>query len=196
MNVAKILVALRRVSVTLAFLALWWGPAVSQTSRPPSPNESVSADKGSLNGEEGRSSGSIEDEMRAKRAIKYAEKEHRENVDRAHEISTLGIQLQEAFKEKNTIDREAAKRLDRLEKLTKKLRSEAGGAEGAEDDGDRLKPPPDLATAVARLARVADSLAANVEKTPRQVISTTVIDEANVLLELIRVVRTLTRISD
>jgi len=38
---------------------------------------------------------------------------------------------------------------------------------------------------------VAASLKKNVEKTPKHVISTTVIDEANVLLELTRIVRTL-----
>lgn len=176
--------------IVAAFLVLSYSAsAVAQTSRGSNPSDPVSADKGLLNGEDNRSVGSIEEEMRAKRAIKYAEKEHQENVDRAHEISSLGLQLQEDFKRKKTIDREGAKKLERLEKLTKKLRSEAGGAEV---DFKMQGPPTDLADAVGKLAQVANSLADKVEKTPRQVVSAGVIDDANVLLELIGIVRTLT----
>ena len=68
------------------------------------------------------------------------------------------------------------------------MRSEAGGSE---DQGSLDKPPPDLATAVASLADASESLRSKVEKTPRQVVSASVIDEANVLLQLISIVRNL-----
>src|SRR3970282_2529227 len=102
--------------------------------------------------------------MRATRAIKYAEKEHRENVDRAREIAALGVQLQQGFRLKKTIDRNGIKKLERLEKLTKKLRSEAGGADVDINIQNRF----DLAEAVDRLVQLADSLADTVEKTPRR----------------------------
>ena len=53
------------------------------------------------------------------------------------------------------------------------------------------KPPRDLTSAMEMLSDVSQSLKEKVEKTPKHVISATVIDEANVLLELIRIVRTL-----
>jgi hypothetical protein len=51
-------------------------------------------------------------------------------------------------------------------------------------------PPKDLAGAMKMLDEVSQSLKAKVEKTPKHVICAAVIDEANVLLELIRIVRT------
>jgi len=129
---------------------------------------------------------SIEEEMRAKRAIKFAEKEYQENIERAHELADLGSKLGESFKKNERFDREDLKRLDRLEKLTKAIRSAAGGSEN-EKDVDRYSVS--FTVNVNKLLDVVDSLAKRVEKTPRHVISAAVIDEANVLLELIRRVR-------
>jgi hypothetical protein len=129
---------------------------------------------------------SIEEEMRGKRAIKYAEKEYRENIDRAHELADLGSQLGEYFKKNQQLDRESFKKLDRLEKLTRAIRNAAGGSD-CERDYD--KHSVDLNVNVKKMLSVVESLADRVEKTPRHVISAAVIDEANVLLELIRLVR-------
>jgi len=129
---------------------------------------------------------SIEEEMRGKRAIKYAEKEYRENIDRAHELADLGSQLDEYFGKNQQLDREYLKKLDRLEKLTRAIRNAAGGSD-CERDYD--KHSVDLNVNVKKMLRVVESLVDRVEKTPRRVISAALIDEANVLLELIRLVR-------
>src|SRR6185312_8964956 len=71
---------------------------------------------------------SMEEEMRAKRAIKYAEKEYRENIERAHELATLGSELGESFKKNQQFVREDWKKIDRLEKLAKAIRNAAGGS--------------------------------------------------------------------
>jgi hypothetical protein len=172
-----------------ALLAFCNASISAQSTKPANPNDSVTADKASAS-EEAQSPNSFEEEMRAKRAIRVAEKEHRETLDRAREVSNLGKELLSVFKRKHSLDRDDNKKLDRLEKLTKRVRSDAGGSE---DEGSIDKPPPDLASAVARLADVSESLCSKVEKTPRQVISASVIDEANVLLELISIVRNLSR---
>jgi hypothetical protein len=131
---------------------------------------------------------SIEEEMRAKRAIKYAEKEYCDNIDRARELADLGSQLGEAFKKNQQFDRTDWKKIERLEKLTKAIRNAAGGSD-AETESDKHSVR--LSVNVEQLLTVVSSLAQRVEKTPRHVISAAVIDEANVLLELIRVVREL-----
>lgn len=131
---------------------------------------------------------SMEEEMRAKRAIKYAEKEYRENIDRAHELAELGFQLGESFKKNQQFDRADWKKFERLEKLAKAIRNAAGGS-NRETDSD--KHSVSLTVNVEVLLSVVDSLAERVEKTPRHVVSAAVIDEANVLLELIRLVREL-----
>jgi hypothetical protein len=157
----------------------------AQSTTSSNPNDPINA--GRKNPSDDPSSlGSIEDEMRAKRAIKLEEKEHRENLERAHSISNLGGQLMISFKEKNSLDREDLKKLDKLEKLVKAIRRAAGGSE---DNVEMEKPPGDLPCAISKLAELAESLKDGVEKTPKHVISAAVIDQANVLLELIRAAR-------
>ena len=140
--------------------------------------------------EEGSPLTTFEEEMRAKRAIKLAEKEHQENLNRAKEISQLAKQLEDATKKTPLVlDRDSLKKIDRIEKLAKKIRGEAGGEEGEITIPDK---PTDLCGTVVKITQVADSLSKNVQNTPRQVVSASVIDSANVLLELIRFARTLT----
>jgi hypothetical protein len=129
---------------------------------------------------------SFEEEIRAKRAIKLAEKDHKENLGRAREIAQLGKELQENLKGKTTLDRDALKKIERLEKLTKKIRGEAGGEEEEMDIIDR---PADITAAATQIAETADALSKHVQNTPRQVVSTSVIGSANVLLELIKMLR-------
>lgn len=128
----------------------------------------------------------LEEEMRIKREISHAQKEHKENLKRAEELSCLGAEIDTTFKEKNNLDRADLKKLDKLEKLTKSIRRAAGGS----DDATEIeKMPSDLPGAISKMAELAEALKVEVEKTPRRVISTAVIDQANVLLELIRRVR-------
>jgi hypothetical protein len=132
----------------------------------------------------------IEEEMRAKHAIKAAEKEHEENLDRAREIGQIGKELQECAKNASSLDRDFLKKVERLEKLARKIRGEAGG----EDDEVKLpKRPTDAASAIAQLADASETLSKDVQNTPRQVVSASVIGSANVLLELIKIVRGYTR---
>ena len=130
--------------------------------------------------------GSFEDEIRAKRAIKMAEKDHEENVNRAREIADISKDLQKTLKDKTTIDRDSVKKIERLEKLTKKIRNEAGGEDEEVDIIDR---PTNISTAVDKIADGADSLSKAVQNTPRQVVSASVIGKANVLLQLIKLLR-------
>ncbi|MEP6742118.1 MAG: hypothetical protein ABJB61_06420 [bacterium] len=131
---------------------------------------------------------SIEEGMRVKRALRYAEKEYRENVDRAHELAKLGTQLSESFQKNQELDHEDWKKLERLERLAKAIRNAAGGSRSERELDDR---PSDFAGTVKKILEIVESLAERVEKTPRHVISAAVIDQANVLLELIRAAREL-----
>lgn len=130
----------------------------------------------------------VEEEMRAKRAIKEADREYQENLGRARDLSSLGVALVTSFKRKKGLDQDDIKKLDKVEKLAKRIRSAAGGSE---DKVEMEKPPTDLTSAMEMLSDLSQSLKEKVEKTPKHVISACVIDEANVLLELIRIVRTL-----
>ncbi len=132
----------------------------------------------------------FEEELRAKRAIKLAEKDHQENLNRAREIAQIGKDLQQSLKDKPALDRDALKKVERLEKLTKKVRGEAGGED---EEVSIANLPADIPSAICQIAEAAEALSKNVQDTPRQVVSASVIGDANVLLELIKLLRTFTR---
>jgi hypothetical protein len=168
-----------------ALLVLSVSVAMAQTtmprpSPPPSRPDNPSADK------DDPPLTSFEEEIRAKRAIKMAEKDHQENVNRAKEVADIAKDLEASLKDKTTIDRDSVKKIERLEKLTKKIRNEAGGED---EEVEIVNRPTDISGAVKQIAESAESLSKTVQNTPRQVVSAAVIGNANVLLELIKLLR-------
>jgi hypothetical protein len=160
--------------------------AQAQISRPGTSANSVDAEKESS--AEQKTSTSMEDEMRSKVAIKAVEKEYQENLERARDLSVLSEAVIISYKIKRQLDRQDIKKLEKAEKLAKGIREAAGGSE----DTPKLdKPPQDLASAFTMLGELSESLKVKVEKTPKHVVSAAVIDEANVLLEVIRIIRAL-----
>jgi hypothetical protein len=131
----------------------------------------------------------FEEELKAKRLIKLAEKEHEENLKRAREISQIGQDLKTGL-DNASVAGPDPKKVDRLEKLTRKIRGEAGGGD---DEVQIINAPADIPSAVNQIADAADQLSKDVQKTPRQVVSAAVIDRANILLELVKILRGFTR---
>ncbi|HEX7332447.1 MAG TPA: hypothetical protein VF290_13170 [Pyrinomonadaceae bacterium] len=178
-----------RVVSILSFVVLFGGSVavaqVAPSARPIVPPPPRPVD-GSMRPSDNRPLTTFEEEMRATREIKMAEKEHEENLKRAREVAQIGKELHQTLKDKSVIDRDSLKKVERLEKLTKKIRSEAGG-----NDEDVIieNKPSDLCGAVTQIAEASESLSKNVQDTPRQVVSASVIGKANVLLELLRMAR-------
>lgn len=172
---------LSRSVLVIALFGVCTLPAVAQRRIP------STVDASSGDGEDQKLS-PMEEEMRVKRQIEAADKAHKDNVNRARHLVSLSESLVSAYKANKQLSREDLKKLERVEKLVKKIRDEAGGSE---QECDPEEHPKDLSTALARLLELSDSLKQRVEKTPKRVVSAAIIDEANVLLELIRVVRTM-----
>ena len=173
------------ISILLA-CSLTAAAQVRQPVVPPPPVDSSNSKSDSS--DDKTTLGAMDEEMRARRLIKFAEKEYQENVERAREVAELGAQLRDSIKEGRSFGREETKKLARVEKLTKRIRTEAGGLEEEDSITD---PPGQLDTALSRLADVSASLYTTVEKTPRQVLSATVIVQANVVLQLTKIARRL-----
>jgi hypothetical protein len=179
----------RAVSI-LIFVVLFGGAVavaqVSSSARPaPTPPPPRPLD-GIIQRSDDRPLTTFEEELRAKRAIHMAEKEHEDNLKRAREIKQIGEELRDILKDKSIIDRDSLKKVERLEKLTKKVRSEAGG----EDEEVTFEnKPSDLCGVVTKIAEASKELSEDVHDTPRQVVSASVIGKANVLLELLKMVR-------
>lgn len=155
---------------------------------PPSPNtEPRPASRGSDDKNDPfHEFGSPESEMRARQVLKAEKKQYDENVARAREASYVASEIVRAYETKKAFNSEDAKKFERLEKLTKKIRSEAGGSDSEPDLKDI---PGALDAAVKQVAEMTDDLRKLVEKTPRHVISAAVIDQANKLLGLLQHVR-------
>lgn len=190
---------MRKVSVTILTLAtfvlimLCASSAFAQNPAPPpkpSPTPPPRPVDGTFNKQDDTSPlTTFEEEIRAKREIKLAEKDHQENLNRAKEIGEIGKQLKDGYSGKAVLDRDCFKKIERLEKLTKKIRSEAGG-----DDEELSFPrPSDLPATIKQIADASETLSKDVQNTPRRVVSASVITHANVLLELIKIARTIAR---
>lgn len=131
--------------------------------------------------------GAPEAEIIKRAEIRHEEESHRELIERADETERIGIDLRAAFDKYQSLSRDDLKRLERMEKLARKIRSSAGGS----DDDEQLKDPPaQLDKAVERLAETSGKLGESVRKTSRLVVSGAVIKHSNELIELIRLIRT------
>jgi vacuolar-type H+-ATPase subunit I/STV1 len=179
----------------LPFLfSLFAATCLCQTAATPRPQASprpivdMSADKN--NQDDKAPLTTFEEEMRAKRNIRLAEKEYEENIKRAREVSQLAKDMQQLAKAKPALSRDDYKKVERLEKLTKKIRGEAGGED---EEVEIVDKPTDLSSALNQIGEKAEVLAKDVQNTPRQVVSASVIGNANVLLELIKLLRSFTR---
>jgi len=171
--------------MTLMFCA---SIAFSQVKSPPpepSPTPPLRPLDGTLKNPDDTPLTTFEEEIRAKRELRIAEKDYQENLNRAKEIGDIGKEFKD-FKDSSSLDRDCVKKIERLEKLTKKVRSEAGG----DDEEITITPrPTDLTSAMKQISEASEHLSKEVQNTPRRVVSASVITSANVLLELIRLAR-------
>jgi hypothetical protein len=127
-----------------------------------------------------------ERDMQTRLILKAERKAYEEHLGRAREVRQLAAELQTAFESRKSFTPEDQKRLERLEKLTKRIRNEVGGSESDTKPDDL---PTDMDKAVASMAQMADELSKQVEKTPRRVLSASIIDHANKLIDVIQFVR-------
>jgi hypothetical protein len=176
-----------RILLPVAAIVLFGSSAHAQTL--PSATPQPIANPQNTNRDDGsRDYGSPENEMRAKLVIKEEKKRYEENLARAKEVSELAGQVAQSFRTLNSFSSDDAKKLERLEKLTKRIRNEAGGSD-SEPDADVKDLGPDMPGTLKTMSEMADELQKLVEKTPRQVVSAAVIDQANKLMGLVEHVR-------
>jgi hypothetical protein len=173
------------MTVVLAFAA----HANSQTAKPnfPPPSDTSLKDPSKDGSKDDTRFGSPEAEMRSKLEIKEEKKKYDEHVARAKEVSELASQITTSYVAHKTFSPDDEKKLERLQKLTKRIRNDAGGADNINDlDKDT---PAGVDETLKKMAEMADELDKLVESTPRNVVSTAVIDQANKLLGMLQIVR-------
>ena len=130
--------------------------------------------------------GSRETDARTRLILKAEKKAYDEHVARAKEASDLAAALKTSYAATNVLNAADQKKLERLEKLTKRIRNEVGGSEMDADPRDLPSTVPDGINAMADMAK---ELYDEVEKTPRRIVSASLIEQANKLLAVIQFVR-------
>lgn len=134
--------------------------------------------------------GSPEEEIIRRAEIKHEEESHKEMMERADETALIGEQLLNSFQKNKSLNKDDFKKLERMEKLARKIRGSTGGSD---DEAPLDNPPQQMDKALARLAEISVQLNKSVQKTSRLVISASVINSSNELIELIKHIRSIQR---
>ncbi|HWW76612.1 MAG TPA: hypothetical protein VNZ44_14545 [Pyrinomonadaceae bacterium] len=132
--------------------------------------------------------GSPTEEMLRRAEIKREEESHEEMVERSDEAAQIGEDILDSFNKHKTLTADDYKKLERLEKLARKIRGSAGGSDKVEVTED---PPGKIGAAVERLAELSGLLKKSVAKTSRLVVSAAVIKNSSDVIELIKRIRSI-----
>ena len=151
--------------------------------------DNIHTNKPSGNSAEDPEQDSPHREMLKEMELKREENDYKEHLSRAKENAQLAVELREAFALRKTLQGADLKKLSRMEKLSRQIRSNAGG----EENKDELKEPPQVEAALERLVELSAELQKKIETTPRQVVSAAIIKRANEVVELVRHIRTFYR---
>ena len=132
-------------------------------------------------------------ETLAKQRIEQEKKDYEELVQRSEEAAKLSEELEKSFTSSNQLSAADQKKLDRLEKLVKKIRSELGGDD---DDGEtevsekeKSENPSTMGNAFKTLQTNAAQLFSEIKKSTRYSVSVVAIQTSNALLKLVKFIR-------
>jgi len=127
-------------------------------------------------------------ESLAKSRIENEKKEFQELIQRGEETLKLTEELEKSFSQNNKLSAEDQKKLDRLEKLAKKIRKELGG-DSDEDSDKEVDKPSSMQNALQALQNNSTKLFEELKKATRHSISVIAIQSSNSLLKAVRFLR-------
>ncbi len=130
---------------------------------------------------------SPEEEIKYKASVRREISSHKELVERAEEITQLGSEIRSAYEHDKSLAAVDLKKLDRMEKLARKIRSGAGGS----SDDDIKDSPQQLESTILRLDALSVKIAQDVKKSSRLVVAAGMIENSNEIIALIKHLRTL-----
>lgn len=123
-------------------------------------------------------------ETLAKGRIEREKKDYEELIKRGEESAKLSEELEQSFVKHNRLTPEDQKKIERLEKNLKKIRSELGG-----DGDDQEEKPLSIANAFKALQSYTSTLVDELKKTTRYTISAAAIETSNAILKIVRFIR-------
>lgn len=125
----------------------------------------------------------------AKQRIEQEKKDYEELIKRGEEAMKLSEELEKAFAANNTLSSDDRKKLDRLEKLVKRIRSDLGGDDDEETSVSDEDTPLSMANAFQVLKENTVKLVEQLKKSTRYTISAVAIKSTNLLLKVVRFMR-------
>ncbi len=130
-----------------------------------------------------------------KQRIQKEKEEHDELLQRGEEALKLSEEIEKSVTQTNKVTSADREKLDRLEKIVKKIRKDLGGDDddNAEsnkliDDADKDKPST-IVSAINKLQSTATKLFDELKKTTRFSISAVAIQSSNSLLKIVKFIR-------
>ncbi len=125
-------------------------------------------------------------ESLAKQRIDREKKDFQEMLERGEEALKLTDQLEKSYSQTNQFSAEDQKKLERLEKVVKKIRGELGG----DDDGEaEVEKPSSISNALQSLKDGTSKLVEELKKTSRYSISVVAVQSSNALINVVQFLR-------
>ena len=174
----------------IAFVLLIAGSAAAQTATPARPPARVASPPPSVVPGEQETS-HIPEEMRIKMEIARADEEYKKTLEDADKLSLLSTEVTHAFHGAGKLAGDDLKKLGTIEKLAKRILSQAGGDEVGDGSADLQTKP--LNDALDQMSAAADRVQKCIKEQTRFVVSATVISNANEIIHLAQHIRRLAK---
>ncbi len=133
-------------------------------------------------------------ESLAKGRIEREKKDYQELLERGDEAAKLSEELSKSFVQNSSLNSEDRKKLERLEKISKRIREELGGKDSDSSDASASDVNADeklnsFADGFDKLKNVSANLSDELKKTTRYTISAIAIQSSNTILNIVRFLR-------
>lgn len=124
----------------------------------------------------------------AKLRIKAARKEFDELVERIEETATISAELDKSYETSQNLNPTDTKKIERLEKLVSKIRSQIG-AESDDEENALAVSNANIGTVIKNIKDDAAQLLSEVKKTGRFAVSVVAIESSNSMRKLVRYIK-------
>ena len=114
-------------------------------------------------------------------------KDFEEMLENGEQAVKLTEEVEYSFNKNNKLTSNEIQKLEKIEKLLKKIRKELGGDD---DDGEvKIEKPITIKSAISTLKETSANLYAELKKTSRYTISAVAIQSSNKLIDIVRYIR-------
>lgn len=125
----------------------------------------------------------------AKGRIEREKKDYQELLDRGAEAAKLSDEINASFVKNNALGTDDRKKLERLEKLSKKICEELGAKDFDSADADADDKLISYSDAFDKLKNISTRLSGELKKSTRYTISAVAIQSSNAVLRIVRFLR-------